>query len=270
MTLLEEIQNSTIDGKSDLSEVLRKCKLLAARLHSQPLEDWLVWESNGYPQEATVPEYRIWRLEVFGNFAGPFGSGIRNAPIPLDLLSFLPDKTKESYRRYQCRESIAAIEATLGASKTGRVAVSTGNLAVVNGTKLYQTQNCMQTWAQFEKGRLVEVANAVRNRVLDFALAIGEESPNAGETGSNAPETIEPSKVTQIFYATVHGSSANIVGAATASPVTFNIGTKDFSALERVLGDKSVSAEDIDELKTALDTDPAPLTYEKFEPNVSS
>ena len=128
MTLLEEIQHSAIDGKSDLAEVLQKCKLLGARLHSQPLEDWLVWESNGYPQEATVPEYRIWRLKVFGNFAGPFGTGIRNAPISLDLLSFLPDKSKELYRRYQCRESIAAIEATLGASKTGRVAVSTGDL----------------------------------------------------------------------------------------------------------------------------------------------
>ena len=216
------------------------------------------------------PNYRIWRLEVFGNFAGPFGSGIRNAPIPLDLLSFLPDKSKESYRRYQCRESIAAIEATLGTSKTARVAVSTGDLAVVIGTKLYQTQNCIQTWAQFEKGRLVEVANSVRNRVLDFALAIGKESPNAGETGINAPEKIEPAKVTQIFYTTVLGGAANIVGAATASPVSFNIGTKDFSSLERVLGEKGVSAEDINELRTALDTDPVPLTHEKFGPKVSS
>lgn len=47
MTLLEDIQQSAVDSKSNLGELLRKCKLLAARLGSQPLEDWLIWESNG-------------------------------------------------------------------------------------------------------------------------------------------------------------------------------------------------------------------------------
>jgi hypothetical protein len=62
MTLLEDIQSSAIDGKSDLATILRKCKLLAARLGSQPLEDWVLWESNGYPNGVTVPDYRIWPL----------------------------------------------------------------------------------------------------------------------------------------------------------------------------------------------------------------
>jgi hypothetical protein len=150
------------------------------------------------------------------------------------------------------------------------IQISTAHLALKIGTKLYPGYNCVVAWAEFHPTRLVELLNSVRNRILDFALAIGKESPNAGETGSNAPEKIEPAKVTQIFYTTVHGGSANIVGAATASPVTFEIGTKDFSALERVLGEKGVPAEDINELKMALDTDPVPLSPEKFGPKVSS
>jgi hypothetical protein len=26
------------------------------------LEDWLVWESNGYPDNVEVPEYRVWHF----------------------------------------------------------------------------------------------------------------------------------------------------------------------------------------------------------------
>jgi len=64
MTLIEEIQREAVDSKSDLGMLLRKCKLLAARLGSKPLEDWLLWESNGYPGDVQVPDYRIWPLEL--------------------------------------------------------------------------------------------------------------------------------------------------------------------------------------------------------------
>ena len=85
MSLIEEIQQEAIDSKSDLGSLLRKFKLLAARLGSRPLEDWLLWESNGYPDDVEVPGYRIWPLEVKGHFTGPFGSGLRNVPIHISL-----------------------------------------------------------------------------------------------------------------------------------------------------------------------------------------
>ena len=59
-TILEDIQNDAVDASKDLSTLLRKCKLLAARLGSQQLEDWLLWESNGYPGDVPVPDYRVW------------------------------------------------------------------------------------------------------------------------------------------------------------------------------------------------------------------
>jgi hypothetical protein len=120
VTILEDIQNSAVDSKSDLATLLRKCKVLAARLGSQPLEDWLLWESNGYPDDVPVPDYRIWSLEVKGHFSGPFRSFIRNAPIPIALLKFISEEAKQKYVHYESRESIAAIEAILSATKKGR------------------------------------------------------------------------------------------------------------------------------------------------------
>jgi len=60
MSLLEEIQNEAVDKNSDLGTILRKCKVLAASLGSEPLENWLIWESNGYPDNVQVPDYRAY------------------------------------------------------------------------------------------------------------------------------------------------------------------------------------------------------------------
>ncbi|MCH7613000.1 MAG: hypothetical protein IIB45_06525 [Candidatus Marinimicrobia bacterium] len=108
MTLLDDIQNEAIDASNDLGTLLRKCKVLAARLGSQPLEDWLLWESNGYPDGVEVPNYRIWPLELKGHFFGSFGAEMSDVPIPLAVLS---DKVRESYQNWECRQSIASIEA---------------------------------------------------------------------------------------------------------------------------------------------------------------
>lgn len=246
MTLLEDIQNSAIDVNSDLGTLLRKCKLLAARLGSKPLEDWLLWESNGYPDNIEVPDYRIWPLEVKGHFAGPFGSGLQNAPIPLALL---PEKVQGRYQRYECRQSIASIEAILAKDDGGTVQVSTGDRSLVLGQKVYQHQNCIQAWAEFSTNQLVELVNAVRNRLLDFALAVWKEQPEAGESGVKLSNALNSSKVTQIFNTTVYGGAANLFGSASHSTIEFNIKVNDFASLERVLRENGVGDEDVRELK---------------------
>ncbi len=267
MTLLEDIQQAAVDAKSDLGTLLRKCKLLAARLGSRPLEDWVIWESNGYPDSIEVPDYRVWPLEVKGHFAGPFGSGIRNAPIPLVCL---PESARKHYERYECRESIAAIEATLAKATSGTLQVNCGDLALILGGKVYQHQNCVQAWAEFGIGHLVELVNAVRNRILDFVLAVWKEAPGAGESGSTDAKRLEATRVTQIFNTTVYGGAASLIGTSEGSTIAFNIGMKDFSALERVLRASGMLDEDMAELRGALDSEPVPQSRESFGPRLSA
>lgn len=267
MTLLEDIQNSAIDSQSDLGTLLRKCKLLAARLGSQPLEDFLLWESNGYPDNVEVPDYRIWSLEVKGHFAGPFGSGLRNAPVPL---ACLPEKGRESYERYNCRYSIASIEAILAKSKTGNVQVSTGDLSLVLGTNVYEHQNCIQAWAEFGTSHLVELLNVVRNRILDFALALWKEAPMAGDAYDGATKFVESKRVTQIFNTKIFGGSTNLLGAVDSSINEINVGMNDFLSVERVLKEKGVSEHDLVELRTAVDIEGKLKVNNGFGPKISS
>jgi hypothetical protein len=265
MTILEEIQSAAVDGQSDLGTLLRKCKVLAARLGSQPLENWVLWESNGYPDDVEVPDYRVWPLQVKGHFAGPFQSGLRNAPIPLALI---PSDVRESYERYKCRQSIASLES---AAKTGeaKFCVNTSDLALALGTNVYQGQDCLQAWAEFGATNIIEVLNAVRNRIFDFALALWKESPTAGELNDSREARIESAHVTQMFQTTVYGS-ATLVSTAPNSSVTLNVSNNDFESLRIALQQQGLSGEDIQELRKALLEDPKPTSKEVFGPKVSS
>lgn len=267
MSLLDDIQMAAVDANSDLGTLLRKCKVLAARLGSVPLENWLLWESNGYPPDVEVPDYRIWSLVLKGHFAGPFGSSLQNVSIPL---VYIPEKTRKHYERYECRQSIASIEATLRESDEGTVGLSTGNLTLLLGANVYQDQNCIQAWAEFSTIHLVELLNAVRNRILDFVLAISKEAPTTGESVGKAATAIQPERVTQIFNTTVFGGSASLVGTALDSSIAFNIATNDFASLADTLRQQGVFDDDIKELQEAVGSDDKPVDRRKFGPKVAS
>jgi hypothetical protein len=264
MNLLEQIQNEAVDSKSDLSSLLRKCKLFSARLGSQELEDWLVWESNGYPQEVKIPEYRSWSMIIKGHFSGAFGSGTRNATIPP---ACIPQKYRENATKFNCRMSIASIEKSVAENESGYLQISNSNLVIILGDNVIQDQNCIQSWGQFSIGNYTEVLNAVRNKVLDFSIALWKEIPSIGDTN---PKKIESGKVTQIFNTTVYGGNANLVGSANQSTITFNCSQGNWDELKAVLENNDVEQEDISELHKAIMEDPAPSDPIKFGPNVSN
>ena len=267
MRLMDQIQQEAVDSKSDLGALLRKCKVLAARLGSRPLEDWLVRESDGYPQDTEVPGYRILPLELKGHFAGPLGSEMRNVPVPLLCL---PERVRKGWQSYKCRQSIGSIEEILKRSDGGTFAVSAGDLAVALGTNVYQDYNCVQAWAEVGVSQIVEILNSVRNRILDFVLAVWKEAPTAGEHDDRAAREIEPARVTQIFNTTVYGGAANLVGSASNSPITFTVSLNDFPSLEKVLRSSGVQDEDVEELRAAIQSDPKPCKGGGFGPRVSS
>ncbi len=94
MTLLRDIQEAVIDADVRISVVLRKCKVLAARLGNEDFEKWVDSELNGYKKIEYLPEYRILSVNSKGHFSGWGGSGLRNADIPI---SCLPEEYQESY-----------------------------------------------------------------------------------------------------------------------------------------------------------------------------
>ena len=268
MSLLEDIQHAAVDASGDLATLLRKCKVLAARLGNRQLENWLIWESNGYPEDVPVPKYRVWSLQVKGNFMGPFYQGLRNVPIPLALLRV---NVRASYKEYECRPSIATVESTLKENEGGIIGVTTNDLSLTLGTNVFENMNCLECWAGFSTTHLVELLNTVRVRALDFSLAIWKENPNAGEANSNASGGgLSSDKITQIFNTTVYGGDANLVGTANDASVAFIVAPDDIESMRRALRQNGVFAEDVTELEKAIAREGKPQSSGQFGPKVST
>ena len=181
----------------------------------------------------------------------------------------IPKSIRDDYLKYKCRQSIASLEVILKKSEDSQLQIPTADLAVVLGTSVYEGQNCVQAWAEIGAGAIIEILNTVRNRILDFALAVWKDDPKAGELLNDSEHRPEPEKITQIFNTTVYGGTANLVGSAINSPIALKIINNDFSSLEHALKEKGIATEDIAILKEAVHADPKPESINIFGPKVS-
>ena len=116
MSLLREIQIAVLNERSELAPILLKLRLLAGRLESQPLADWVRHESEGYPADVALPSYRQIPVTYTASFAGSFGSAINNAPIPPYLIE---EFAGAHWNNYEMRQSIAAIDDLMAAVVCG-------------------------------------------------------------------------------------------------------------------------------------------------------
>lgn len=57
MSLLRDIQVSATDPGQSVSDLLRKCQMLAYHLRHEPLKTWVPYELSGYSSGADLPEY---------------------------------------------------------------------------------------------------------------------------------------------------------------------------------------------------------------------
>ena len=84
MSLLQEIQNDVTNSNVSISNLLRKCKILAYKLGNEDFKAWVEYELNGYPKDQQfLPNYRILKnVYSKGHFSGSFGRALRDADVP--------------------------------------------------------------------------------------------------------------------------------------------------------------------------------------------
>ena len=263
VSILKQIIDEVVSANSDLEEILRRCKVLATQLGSETLENWLIWESKGYPEGVELPDYRIWPMIVKGNFAG-LGRLLSNWTIPPALLP-LDEKNGLEMR---CGDSLSTIAHTLAEADSQMISIDLGNLSLLLGSDVLEGMSCVSAWGEFHKSRLAEVLNAVRNRLLDFALALWKELPqNIRE--SDGPIKLPENRVTQVINTTVFSGTANVVGVAKDSHLSFHIQTGSFDDLAKVLRDRGIAEEDLATLQAGLREDPELSKGGTFGPRVA-
>ncbi len=212
MALIHEIQKEILQQDSDLAPILLKLRFLAAKLGSHPLAEWVKYEAEGYPSGVDIPEYRYLNVNYKATFSGPFGSGIKNAPIP----SYLIDKfAGNHWTNYELRQSVAAIDSLVSADKSesGTLTIDASNLILLLQGKIYENYACNSVDGNISVAQLKEVQHVVRNRILEITIEIEQSVAGAAEIeigGKMESEQNESGKVNQIFYQTIHGSMTNV------------------------------------------------------------
>jgi hypothetical protein len=253
MTLLREIQAAATDGDVGISTVLRKAKILGARLRNPEFESWVDRELNGYEEGSTLPAYR--KIAVIAHATLSDGYRVwNNAPI---MTSFLPSELKDWGDVHYVRGPISAI-ASLAADdqKMMLEAPWPQELAVTYGAKGYPGWNCIGARQILNRSALVGIIETVRNRILEFALQIEIAAPEAGEAPAGKSAPIPQETVTHIYQTYVVGDSNNIATGGSNVAQRSNTGIKpgDLKCLLASLRGLGIPNDQVDDLKEAVES----------------
>ncbi|MFJ2991225.1 hypothetical protein [Pandoraea sp. NPDC087047] len=263
MSLIEDIQASAISEAGDVSALLRKCKLLAARLDNREFASWVDRELSGYPEGAALPSYRVVGVRSYGHFVGPFGMKANGLQIPV---SVLPEQLKESYRTARLDQAISTYQNLLGGDSGGsaRIAWPT-ELAIHCASKLTPNMQCVEAWIEIPLGAIHRLVSEVKTAILGFAIDIQREAPNAGDSPVGGPKLISEERVTQIFNTNIAGNVGNVANANTTVEQSATVVGQagDWTSLKTYLESLGISNTETIALKEDLDAhvgqDPATL-----------
>lgn len=264
MALLADIQSSLLQENVSIGPVLLKFKFLASRLGSEPLQEWIKYELEGYPRGVEVPEYRKLEIVYRGTFSGPFGSGINNAPIPSYLIEKFAGK---SWTTYEMRQSIAAVDDLISkAEGNGILHVNSSNLILLLQGKVYEDYACNDVTGSFSTSQLTELQHSVKSRLLELTLEF-EKIPGANEisVGVTSQPKMEGAAqtVNQIFNQTVHGTMQNVNNTGSVGSVNFG-SVGDADALVAYLAQSGIAREDAEQFAEILASEQPQGTNEPF------
>lgn len=253
MTLLRDIQNSAINSDVRLSDLLRKCKVLAARLQNVELNAWVDSELNGYQSKDDLPLYRIIGCTAKGNLGGPFGAEMRNITIPASCLA---EKVRNWAKCVYLVQPISSLEELAKGDGDNLLCEWPGDLIASVANKIYRGYSLYAAWMNVPKGAVVAILETVRNRILNFALEIEKAAPDAGEAPPDS-KPIPEEKVSQVFNTYITGNVQNV--ATGSSNFTqggqFTVLKGDFISLSSLLKSQGVAEDDISSLHDAINED---------------
>lgn len=255
MSLLREIQNlaSCSSKDIDLSSLLRKCKILSARLNHHEFKVWVEKELNGYERDEELPSYRIMKVMSKGHFSGAFGRGLRNANIP----TYIVDKEYREYIEHAYLTlGIGGLESLISNSPDGIIRqVWAPELLSIWGEKFYEDMYCIEAWKVIPVATIENILNIVRNKILSFVLEIEAENPEAGDVKMNT-NPIEQGKITQIFNTTIHGNVQNVATGSSDFAQNAQLNSENEKIFEQLLEIIKSHSNEIDgqKYKHILDT----------------
>jgi len=237
MSLLRDIQKDLASAGADVISVLRKCKVLAARLSSDELARWVDFELDGFPEFQPIPEYRRLRTHCYADFMNRAWKVSQQVVPPFAVAEEFRD---DLYKPVEFRDGITAAIAFVG--EGAMIEAPYLQILIKRHGVMFPTLQCVRAWKEIPGTEFQQLVNSVKNRILDFSLKIETENPSAGEALPNTQpvsrDKVQP-LVKNVFYGTVGNVSQN--SEHFIQTVNMVVQPQDLSRLVRELPTTSVS-----------------------------
>ncbi len=161
-----------------------------------------------YSLLVSLPSYRILRTGSLGDFSGPFGKFLKNAPVPVHCL---PEEFIEKAKHSYLMQPISAYASFIMENQEPKNAIEQwpSELLAFFGRNMYEGMNCISAWKVIPYNSLVALIDTIKTRILNFSLEIEIQDPNAGEAPVNEPP-LPQDKVTQVFNTYITGDVQNV------------------------------------------------------------
>src|SRR5262245_20355305 len=181
MGLVDALQ-SDILGSADLSDVLRKAKVVAFRLRNDEFKAWVDHELDGYyGDNVAVPEYRVMTVHSFGTFTNR--AWLREQdPMPMEVF---PQEIRDMLKHLELRQGVREPEsmvASMATSKYGYLMEPWPRSAMaIVSSRLTGGFQCVDAWRAITRELVVGVLDTIKNRLLTLTLELADRYPEAAE-----------------------------------------------------------------------------------------
>lgn len=257
-SLILELQELAARRSSDLTDLLRLCLMAATKLELKAFRAWVKCELDGYPNGDSVPEYRRVRtqLKAKGAFTPgwiPFYVQDRELEVTLLIVPVL--------------QPVSSLEHILNTKgQTCMYALSGQEVHLIH--KLAPDTHGMDITKTLDKSQLVDLLDAVRNNILDWALRIeGEGVLGEGMTFTRKEKLMARNITYNIRN--LQGVAGEISGGKLSQTMTLNVHQGDLASLRRALTESGIADDDISDLEKAIRQDGELVKRDGFGSKVS-
>ncbi|MCK6081480.1 hypothetical protein KZX37_08325 [Microbacterium sp. EYE_5] len=227
MTVLDDIIEASTSAEVSTADLLRKVKVVAHRLGAVDVLRWVDYELSGYPEDAPLPDYRIRKTNVIGQYSGPMRTF---TPYPL-----VPPAGMEDLWQVNLREPLSQIQ---GLSEMDE---DPGRSWTPFDIQRYEKSGIFRLEFHFlysahnvlPREMLRGILDIIRTKALDLALDLQSVDPQAGSAGGPTIESPAVSTVVFNVKQNIYGNGNNI---ATGRDITQEaaVAIGDVEALRKV------------------------------------
>lgn len=243
-------QRMAMDNEAATPDLLRMAKAIAVKLQLKEMIEWIDYELNGYPPSVTVPDYRIAKGKLLG----------RNPQRGLIPMMISNAKQEDNLRTVH----IGAPVSELALAYDMPDATMDFPFSTEFSNKLQQNQPEFLRFPiirRIGQSKLLNVVEQVRNRLLDWSLALEQEGILGENLYFSQQDKERAPMTTNNFNFNAPINNAGVLGAGNhdfTQQNTQQVTAGDFDALRVRLESLGFVAQDVQELKTVLDSEPVP------------